>query len=99
MFHSWLLSNSSTAGLAEVRRGVYTWSTGDKAASICFACGRDAFTEASVLEGLASYIGSVRKAGGALLCASISELACMRGATQEWEHPPAPGYGRSDAGA
>ncbi|WP_203077186.1 hypothetical protein [Falsiroseomonas ponticola] len=94
-----LLAMASTIGLAEVRRAICTWSAGDKAASICFACGRDVANEASILEGLASYIGSVRKACGALLCVGISELASMRKASQEREHPPAPRQDGSGAGA
>lgn len=94
-----LLAMASTVGLAEVRRGVCTWSGGDKAASICFACGRDVSTEASILEGLASYIGSVRKASGSLLCAGISGLKCMREVPHEREHQPAPDHRGAGAGA
>jgi hypothetical protein len=67
-------------GASEVRRKICAWPTGDMAASICFACGRDGFSEEAVNEGLTSYIGNVRDtSGGTLLCESIAHaLASAR---------------------
>lgn len=69
-----LAAMAEQVGIGEVRRGVCKWPDGDMAAHICFACGREDFSETSVVEGLVSYVGSARGAsGGTLLCESLQE--------------------------
>jgi hypothetical protein len=77
-------------GASELRRKVCAWPGGDVAASICFACGRDGFSEEAAVEGLTSYIGHVRNtSGGTLLCESIAQaLASARTADSRAGGPP-----------